>query len=284
MHAIPKNPDLHCHSTVSDGWLSPTDVVQRAARNGVDFLALTDHDETGGLVEAQAAATESGIRLVPGVEVSVSWGGETIHVVGLGVDADNPVLQAGLTQLRAGRHTRAQQMSDALAALGIRGVLDGALTFARNPALVSRAHFARHLVAIGLMRNVDAVFKHYLVRGKPGFVETKWADLADAVQWIRAAGGVPVVAHPGRYRLSDIEMERLLARFVDAGGQGIEVVSGSHSDAKVSKFARYARRFDLLASRASDFHGEQESRVDLGRCAPLPDGVVPVWSRLIDRF
>lgn len=284
MHAIPKNPDLHCHSTVSDGWLSPTDVVQRAARNGVDFLALTDHDETGGLVEAQAAATESGIRLVPGVEVSVSWGGETIHVVGLGVDADNPVLQAGLTQLRAGRHTRAQQMSDALAALGIRGVLDGALTFARNPALVSRAHFARHLVAIGLMPNVDAVFKHYLVRGKPGFVETKWADLADAVQWIRAAGGVPVVAHPGRYRLSDIEMERLLARFVDAGGQGIEVVSGSHSDAKVSKFARYARRFDLLASRASDFHGEQESRVDLGRCAPLPDGVVPVWSRLIDRF
>lgn len=284
MHAIPKNPDLHCHSTVSDGWLSPTDVVQRAARNGVDFLALTDHDETGGLVEAQAAATESGIRLVPGVEVSVSWGGETIHVVGLGVDADNPVLQAGLTQLRAGRHTRAQQMSDALAALGIRCVLDGALTFARNPALVSRAHFARHLVAIGLMPNVDAVFKHYLVRGKPGFVETKWADLADAVQWIRAAGGVPVVAHPGRYRLSDIEMERLLARFVDAGGQGIEVVSGSHSDAKVSKFARYARRFDLLASRASDFHGEQESRVDLGRCAPLPDGVVPVWSRLIDRF
>ena len=284
MHAIPKNPDLHCHSTVSDGWLSPTDVVQRAARNGVDFLALTDHDETGGLVEAQAAATESGIRLVPGVEVSVSWGGETIHVVGLGVDADNPVLQAGLIQLRAGRHTRAQQMSDALAALGIRGVLDGALTFARNPALVSRAHFARHLVAIGLMPNVDAVFKHYLVRGKPGFVETKWADLADAVQWIRAAGGVPVVAHPGRYRLSDIEMERLLARFVGAGGQGIEVVSGSHSDAKVSKFARYARRFDLLASRASDFHGEQESRVDLGRCAPLPDGVVPVWSRLIDRF
>ncbi|HPR08010.1 MAG TPA: PHP domain-containing protein, partial [Denitromonas sp.] len=243
-----------------------------------------DHDETGGLVEAQAAATESGIRLVPGFEVSVSWGGETIHVVGLGVDADNPVLQAGLIQLRAGRHTRAQQMSDALAALGIRGVLDGALTFARNPALVSRAHFARHLVAIGLMPNVDAVFKHYLVRGKPGFVETKWADLADAVQWIRAAGGVPVVAHPGRYRLSDIEMERLLARFVDAGGQGIEVVSGSHSDAKVSKFARYARRFDLLASRASDFHGEQESRVDLGRCAPLPDGVVPVWSRLIDRF
>lgn len=284
MHAMPKNPDLHCHSTISDGWLTPTDVVRRAATNGVDFLALTDHDETGGLVEAQAAATESGIRLVPGVEVSVSWGGETIHVVGLGVDADNPVLQNGLTGLRSGRHTRAQQMSDALAALGIRGVLEGALTFARNPALVSRAHFARHLVAIGLMPNVDAVFKHYLVRGKPGFVETKWADLADAVQWIRAAGGVPVVAHPGRYRLSDIEMERLLAAFVDAGGQGIEVVSGSHSDAKVSKFARYARRFDLLASRASDFHGEQESRIDLGRCAPLPDGVVPVWSSLIDRY
>lgn len=284
MYPIPNNPDLHCHSTVSDGWLTPTEVVHRAAANGVDFLALTDHDETGGLVEAQAAALEAGIRFVPGVEVSVSWGGETIHIVGLGVDADNPTLAAGLEQVRAGRHVRAQQMSDGLAALGIRGVLDGALTFARNPALVSRAHFARHLVAIGLMPNVDAVFKHYLVRGKPGFVETRWADLEDAVQWIRAAGGVPVVAHPGRYRLSDVEMARLLAAFVEAGGQGLEVVSGSHSDTKVSKFARYARRFSLLASRASDFHGEQESRVDLGRCAPLPDGVEPVWSRLIDRF
>lgn len=284
MRPMPHNPDLHCHSTVSDGWLTPTEVVLRAAANGVDFLALTDHDETGGLAEAQAAAEAAGIRFVPGVEISVTWGGETIHVVGLGIESAHPVLQAGLMQVRSGRTARARKMSDALAELGIRDALDGAMAFARNPALVSRAHFARHLVAIGLMPHTDAVFKHYLVRGKPGFVETRWADLADAVEWIRAAGGLPVVAHPGRYRLSDADLERLLAEFADAGGQGLEVVSGSHSDAKVSKFARYARRFGLLASRASDFHGEQESRVDLGRCAPLPEGVVPVWQRLVDRF
>ena len=284
MNALPLNADLHCHSTVSDGWLSPEEVVRRAAANGVDMLALTDHDETGGLEEAARVAREVGLRFVPGVEVSVSWGGETIHVVGLGVDAANPVLRAGLAQVRSGRRARAEKMSAALAAIGIPDVLEGAMQFARNPDLVSRAHFARHLVAVGLMPNVDTVFRHYLTRGKPGFVETRWAALADAVGWIRAADGIPVIAHPGRYRLSDADLERLVAEFRDVGGQGIEVVSGSHSDQKVSKFARYARRYTLMASRASDFHGEQESRIDLGRCAPLPEGVDPVWVPLAERY
>lgn len=276
------NADLHCHSTESDGWLSPTDVVQRAAANGVELLALTDHDTTAGLAEAAKMARAVNLPFVPGVEVSVSWHDETIHIVGLGIDPDNAELDAGLRQVRSGRDARAQRMSDALGQIGIRGVMEGALAYARNPALVSRAHFARYLVKIGIAPDINTVFKHYLVRGKPGFVETQWADLDQAVHWILAAGGLPVVAHPGRYRLSDDEMEKLLGEFVDAGGVGIEVVSGSHSSSKVGKFARYARRFGLLASRASDFHGEKESRVDLGHCEPLPENVTPVWTRLTD--
>ncbi len=279
-----ENPDLHAHSTCSDGLLSPTALIERAAANGVDLLALTDHDETGGLAEAAAAAKRLGINFVPGVEVSVSWLHETVHVVGLGIDADNAELQQGLAHLRAGRDARAKKMSDALADIGIRGVLDGALKYAGNPALVSRAHFARYLVEIGIAPHTDAVFKHYLVRGRPGFVETQWATLAEAVRWIRAAGGVAVVAHPGRYKLSDAQLDTLFAAFVDAGGEGVEVVSGSHSSSKVSKFARYARRFGLLASRASDFHGDRGTRVDLGGCEPLPADVRPVWERLTDYY
>lgn len=276
------NADLHCHSTESDGWLSPTDVVQRAAANGVELLALTDHDTTAGLAEAAKTARVANLPFVPGVEVSVSWHDETIHIVGLGIDPDNAELDGGLRQVRSGRDARAQRMSDALDQIGIRGVMEGALAYARNPALVSRAHFARYLVKIGIAPDINTVFKHYLVRGKPGFVETRWADLDEAVRWILAAGGLAVVAHPGRYRLSDDDMEKLLGEFVDAGGVGIEVVSGSHSSSKVGKFARYARNFGLLASRASDFHGEKESRVDLGHCEPLPDNVTPVWTRLTD--
>lgn len=278
----PLNADLHCHSTQSDGWLSPTDVVRRAAANGVELLALTDHDTTGGLAEAAQTARAENLPFVPGVEVSVSWHDETIHIVGLGIDPDNAELDAGLHQVRSGRDARAQRMSDALAQIGIHGVLEGALGYARNPSLVSRAHFARYLVEIGVAPNIDNVFKHYLVRGKPGFVETQWAELNDAVRWILAAGGLPVVAHPGRYRISDNDMEKLLGEFVEAGGIGIEVVSGSHSSSKVGKFARYARHFDLLASRASDFHGAHESRVDLGHCEPLPENVTPVWERLTE--
>jgi len=280
----PENPDLHCHSTRSDGLYSPTEVIERAAANGVDLLALTDHDETGGLDEAAAAARRLGIGFVPGVEVSVSWLHETVHVVGLGIDASHGGLQAGLASVRGGRDARARKMSDALAAIGIHGVLEGALRYAGNPALVSRAHFARYLVEIGIAPHTDAVFQHYLSRGKPGFVETRWADLDEAVGWIRAAGGLAVVAHPGRYKFSDKELDGLFKAFVGVGGEGVEVVSGSQSPSKMGKFARYARRFDLLASRASDFHGDRGSRVDLGGCEPLPVDLTPVWDRLAAYF
>lgn len=275
------NADLHCHSTVSDGWLSPSDVVRRARVNGVEVLALTDHDEVSGIDEALACAVEEGVRLVPGVEISVSFLGETVHVVGLGIDHRNPALLDGLRQVRSGRAERAQRMSDALAAVGIRDVLAGARRFARNPELVSRAHFARHIVATGLMPDVNTVFRHYLAKGKPGFVEHEWATLEEALGWIRAAGGIAVIAHPARYRYSEADLERLFDRFVALGGEAVEVVSGAHSDAEVTRFATIARRRGLLASRASDFHGAEESPVDLGKSPRLPHDLVPVWSRLL---
>jgi predicted metal-dependent phosphoesterase TrpH len=275
------NADLHCHSTVSDGWLEPEALVRRAVANGVELLALTDHDEVGGIDAAADFAAELGLGFVAGVEISVSFAGETIHIVGLGVDHRCSVLVDGLDHLRSGRDARAQRMSDALARVGIAGALDGAMRFARNPALVSRAHFARHLVASGVMPDVRTVFDHYLVRGKPGFVEHEWATLDDAVGWIRAADGIAVVAHPARYRLSSYDMSKLFDGFVAAGGEAVEVVSGAHTDDEMRRFATVARQRGLLASRASDFHGEKESPVDVGRCNPLPPDLTPVWSRLI---
>lgn len=274
------NADLHCHSTISDGWLEPADVVRRAHANGVTLLALTDHDEVAGLDEADAAARACGLTLVPGVEISVSFLGDTVHIVGLGIDRRNAQLVAGLARVRSGRDARAVRMSEALAKVGIHGALEGARRFARNPALISRAHFARHIVDTGLMPDVSTVFRHYLATGKPGYVEHEWASLEDAVKWIRGASGIAVLAHPARCRYSEREMERLLDCFVACGGEGIEVVSGSHTEAEVQRFASVARRRGLLASRASDFHGERESPVDLGACPELPPDLVPVWSRL----
>lgn len=271
------NVDLHCHSTVSDGFLSPAEVVRRAARNGVDTLALTDHDELGGLAEAREAAAEAGLRLINGVEISVTWREETVHIVGLAIDPEDTGLQAGLAGLRAGRDGRAARMSEELERVGIHGALEGARRLAANPALVSRAHFARHLVRTGVMPNVQTVFQHYLVRGKPGFVEHRWASLEDAVGWIHGAAGLAVVAHPARCRLSEANLTALFEHFKDLGGEAIEVVSGAHDEPSIRRFASVARHYGFLASRASDFHGELESPVDIGRAPPLPPDLAPIW-------
>ena len=274
------NVDLHSHSTISDGLLSPVDLVRRAAGNGVEILALTDHDELGGLAMARAEAESLGIKFVDGVELSVSWGDQTVHIVGLGVDPGCPVLVQGVLQVRSGRDERAQRMSDELAKIGIRGVLDGARKYVGNPALVSRSHFARYLVEIGISRTVSEVFDYYLARGKPGFVEHEWATLEQAVGWIHAAGGVAVIAHPGRCRLSKAELFVLFERFKELGGEAIEVVSGTQNGDAALEYARIARQYGFLASRASDFHGPGESMVDIGKAEALPPDLVPVWTRL----
>lgn len=275
------NADLHCHSTASDGTLAPAAVVRRAHANGVDLLALTDHDELLGLPEATATAAELGLRFVPGVEVSVSWLDQTLHIVGLGFDPSNGALIEGLGKVRGGRDGRAVLIAAELDRIGIRGSLEGALRYAGNPALVSRAHFARYLVEIGISKNVHDVFLHYLARGKPGYVEHVWATLEDALGWIKGAGGLAVIAHPGRYRLSHVEMDILFDKFRDLGGDAVEVSCGAHDGGQVLAFARLARKFGLMASRASDFHGPEDSPIDLGRAPPLPQDLTPVWSQLI---
>ena len=273
----PVNFDFHCHSVVSDGTLAPAVLAQRAAGNGVDLWALTDHDDLGGLAMAKAAADEAGIGFVTGVEISIEWRAVPIHILGLGFDAAHPVLCEGLEGLRLGRLERARRMADALAAIQIPGVFEGALRYAGNPNLISRAHFARYLVEIGIAKDVPSVFQHYLTPGKPGYVDHRWASLADAVGWITAAGGVAVVAHPGRYRMSGGDMRRFLDDFKAVGGQGIEVVCGSHSADHVLHFARLARHYAFHASRGSDFHGPEESYVDLGRLSQLPEDLKPIW-------
>lgn len=275
------NADLHCHSTVSDGLLSPAAVVRRAHGNGVELLALTDHDEIGGLAEASAEAAGLGLRFVTGAEVSVSWGDDqTVHIVALGFAAADRALAEGLARVRGGRDARAMRMAAELDKVGIHGAYAGALKYAGNPALISRSHFARYIVELGHARDVKSVFDWWLAKGKPGYVEHPWAGIEDAMNWIHGAGGIAVVAHPGRYRLSRAELERMLAAFKDLGGVGIEVLSGSHDEEHVRDYAHLARHYGFLASRGSDFHGPGESWVDLGRLPDLPPDLTPVWTRL----
>ena len=269
--------DLHSHSTFSDGLLAPSALVARAVERGVDVLALTDHDDVGGLVEGRASAAQAGIKLVCGAELSVSWEKHTIHVVGLAIDPGNSVLAEGLAAIRAGRSARARRIGDALAAAGIPGAYEGALKYVTSERLVSRTHFARYLVAAGVVREVKDVFKRYLGPGKPGHVEHGWATLPQAIGWIRAAGGQAVLAHPGRYKISKAAMRRLLAEFHAAGGDGIEVLSASHTPEQWKEYASLAREFDLRGSTGSDYHGPGESWLDLGALPPLPGGVVPIW-------
>lgn len=272
------NADLHCHSAISDGTLSPEAVVERAHAQGVDLLALTDHDELGGQAAAMRTAHALGLAYVPGIEISVTWANETIHVLGLGIDPDDGVLVGGVAGVRAGREARAREMAAQLAAAGIEGAYEGALRHVRNPQLISRTHFARFLVEAGHCADLGEVFQRYLTEGRPGFVPHRWARLSDAVAWILGAGGTAVLAHPGRYRLDALALWALIQEFREAGGSAIEVVCGSHTRDQYARFAQMAREFDLRASRGSDFHGPGESRVELGALPPLPDAVVPVWA------
>jgi 3',5'-nucleoside bisphosphate phosphatase len=271
------NIDLHCHSNVSDGILLPAAVAARARANGVDVWALTDHDEIGGIAAARAAAQECGLHFVPGVEISITWGGETVHIVGLQIDETNAALVQGLAATRSGRAQRGREMAQQLATAGIPGAFEGALKYVGNPLLISRTHFARYIIELGICRDIGEVFRTYLTEGKPGYVPHRWATLTDAVGWIRGAGGIAVVAHPGRYRFSALAQDALFDEFKQLGGIAIEVTTGSHTPDQYDEYAKIANRYGFLASRGSDFHGPGESRVDLGHLPPLPDSVTPVW-------
>lgn len=268
--------DLHTHSTASDGSLTPTQLVERAASAGVTTLALTDHDTVAGLDEAARAAVRLGIRFVPGVELSVTWHEQTIHLLGLGIDPACPQLCDGLAGLRAARHRRAEQIAQRLQRLGVEGTLEGVLASVQQ-GVVGRLHFARHLVACGQVTDVRAGFDRFLARGRPGYVAARWAELDTAVGWIRAAGGQAVIAHPARYRLTHSVLLRLFADFKAAGGVGLEVIASSHCHDDRLVYAQHARTQQLLASMGSDYHGPDHSLCGLGQLPALPDGCVPIW-------
>jgi len=279
------NADLHCHSTVSDGTLSPEALAARAKANGVELWALTDHDEVGGQQRALTAARAAGLAYLTGVEISVTFAGKVVHIVGLGFDHEDPRIVAGLRATRGGRGARAKEMSDDLAKAGIHGAYEGALKHAGNPELISRTHFARFLVETGQCADVPEVFRRYLTEGKPGFVPHRWAALRDAVGWIVDAGGLAVIAHPGRYGFTPTEEYALITEFIAHGGRGIEVVTGSHTAADMVQYTDTALEFDLLASRGSDFHSPEESRVDVGKLDQHLSGrLTPVWSALEHRI
>lgn len=278
------NADLHCHSVVSDGTLTPEALAARAAAAGVELWALTDHDEVAGQLRARDAARAHRLPYVTGTEISVSFAGRVVHIVGLGFDPLDEALVQGLRATRGGREARAREMAAGLAQVGIKGAYEGALHYVGNPELISRTHFARFLVEHGHCADVPEVFRRYLTEGKPGFVPHKWASLRDAVGWITGAGGVAVIAHPGRYDFTPTEEYALITEFMGHGGRGIEVVTGSHTTAEYVKYAETALEFDLLASRGSDFHSPTESRIDLGALPMLPGKLTPVWSALAHRI
>jgi predicted metal-dependent phosphoesterase TrpH len=278
------NADLHCHSVVSDGTLTPEQLAARAKANGVELWALTDHDEVGGQDRALAAAQANGLKYLTGVEISITFANKTVHIVGLGFDAHDEQLQKGLHQTRGGRGERAKEMSDGLAKVGIHGSYEGALKYAGNHELISRTHFARFLVETGACQDTNEVFRRFLTEGNPGFVPHSWASLKDAVQWIVQAKGMAVIAHPARYGFTPNEEFALFTEFKNHGGQGVEVVTGSHTPAEYVTYADMAKEFDLFASRGSDFHSPSESRIDLGTLPWLPGQLTPVWEALAHRI
>ncbi len=273
---MPVPIDLHCHSTVSDGMLEPHALVAHAAERGVKVLGLTDHDDIGGLSAAREAAGRHGIALVNGVEISVTWKRRTLHIVGLKIDDQNAALKRALTSVREGREQRALEIAQGLADAGIKGAYEGAKQIAGH-AIMTRSHFAEWLVLQGHARNIASVFKKYMVKGKPGFVDFEWMSLEQAVGLIIGAGGVAVVAHPGRYDLGMINMHLLMHEFRSYGGSAIEVVTGSHTPPQFQQFAKIAHRFDLKASQGSDYHGVGRSHMEMGYLPDLPSDCVPVW-------
>ena len=278
------NADLHCHSVVSDGTLTPEELAARAKANGVELWALTDHDEISGQTRALAAAKSQGMQYLTGTEISVTFAGQTVHIVGLGFDHEDAGMHEGLRKTRGGRGERALEMSEGLAQVGIHGCYEGALKYVGNPELISRTHFARYLVESGVCVDTHEVFRKYLTEGKPGFVPHRWASLKEAVRWITDAKGIAIIAHPARYNFTPNEEFAFFTEFKNHGGQGVEVVTGSHTTAEYVKYGDMAKEFDLLASRGSDFHSPEESRIDLGTLPWLPGQLTPVWEALAHRI
>lgn len=267
--------DLHCHSTASDGVLTPTEVVQRAAEQGVNVLALCDHDTVAGIDEAQIAAKESGIELITGVEISTNWEGRGIHIVGLNFEKTHPKMTALLDAQKALREKRAVEIGEKLEKAGIPNAYEGAKALADGE--VTRAHYARYLVQIGKVSNDGQAFKRYLGQGKSAFVKAEWTDIPTAIDTIHAAGGIAIIAHPLRYNMTGKWVRKLMADFKTWGGNGMEIADCGQTKDQRQMLARWANEFEFVGSVGSDFHFPC-GWVELGKNLVLPEDVKPVWS------
>lgn len=270
--------DLHCHSNVSDGLLSPAELMSHAAENNVQAIALTDHDDIAGLSEASITAKSLNIIFINGVEISVTWKKRTLHIVGLNFDKDNKLLFQGLKKIRDGRYKRAQLMADGLGMAGIQGAMDGAKSYAKN-STIGRIHFAQFLVAQGYAKDISAVFKKFLTPGKPGYVDHKWISLEESIRLINGAGGDAIIAHPGRYDMGNKLYPKLFQEFKDLGGTGVEVMSGSQDPSQANYFSKLAANYNLFSSCGSDFHGKGISHRALGNVRSLPNDSIPIWTK-----
>lgn len=273
---MPDCYDLHSHSTVSDGSLSPTQLIQRAVQQGVTTLALTDHDTVAGLAEAQVCANQLNLRLIHGIELSVTWQMRCFHIVGLNINSNYEPLMQLSAQLQQTRYERAIKIAEKLEKKRIMGVWD-AVSKAAGEGMITRTHFADFLVAQGYVRSQQEAFDYYLSKGKPAYVATTWVDLAQAIAWINEAGGVAVLAHPLRYGLSAKWMRWLLGEFKTMGGLGIEVITSRMNPDELRLITNYAQQFELAGSVGSDFHNPNNQWVELGRLAQLPNNIKPIW-------
>ena len=268
--------DLHCHSYYSDGVLSPSEVVLLAKKEGCDVFALTDHDTTDGLIEAQQQADKSGLSLVHGVEISAMWSNMTVHILGLGVDINNEILQMGLKQHQEFRQLRAEKMARGLGGAGVFGALEKTQAIAKK-SMITRTHFAQMLVQEGVCKDMKSVFKRFLTGKKPGGVGGKWAEYDEVISWIHAAGGKAVLAHPLRYRMTNTKVKRLLNHLSGVGLDGVEVVTGSSSSDEITLVSQWAKEFGLSASVGSDYHGWSGQRVRIGHLQDMPSANETVW-------
>ena len=273
------NIDLHLHSTASDGALTPTELVEFVSEQQVQTMALTDHDTTAGLAEAKNLAEQKGINFINGVELSTSWEKKTLHIVGLGINPNHAELQMALSNLYQQRQLRAEKIAAKLEAKGISGALEGAQRFAGD-GLLARPHFARYLVEQGYAKDMQKAFDRYLLKNKPAYVSTAWPQMDVTLNLIRASGGIAVLAHPMRYKLSKSWQRRLFTAFKSEGGQAIEIVCGRYVPEDIATSAGYAERFGLMGSVGSDFHSHTEYGGKPGKLRPLPTHITPVWSLL----
>ena len=268
--------DLHNHSYYSDGVLSPTEVVHLAKEQGCDMFALTDHDTVDGLAEAELEANKIGLKFVPGVEVSAMWSNMTIHILGLGIDADNKVLQTGLKQHQDFRQLRAEKMARGLGGAGVFGAMEKTQAIARK-GMITRTHFAQMLIQEGVCKDMRSVFKRFLTGKKPGGVGSKWAQFDEVIEWIHAAGGKAVLAHPLRYRMTNTKVKRMMSDLAANGCDGVEVVTGSSNADEITLISQWARELDLLASSGSDYHGWPNQRIHIGHLQAMPNVNKTVW-------